>query len=83
MAHFAVHMDTTLPFRAKLGASCRGPVQSRRYRNAAAGCRKTALSSGNTKEWIAMAKQWELPAGTEEGSLLLPSESHDEGELHR
>jgi hypothetical protein len=46
------------------------------YREAAARCRKAALSSTDSKEWIVMAEQWEWLADTANGSWLLPSEDH-------
>ena len=52
------------------------------YREAAARCRKTARSSGDAKEWIAMAEQWEWLADTADGSWLLLSKGHpDSGKL--
>jgi len=52
------------------------------YREAAARCRKAALSSSDPKEWIAMAEQWEWLADTANGSWLLPSKGHhDSGQL--
>jgi hypothetical protein len=52
------------------------------YREAAARCRKAARSSSDSKEWIAMAKQWEWLADTADGSWLLSSKGHpDSGKL--
>ena len=52
------------------------------YREAAARCRKAARSSGDPKEWIAMAEQWEWLADTADGSWLLSSKGHpDSGKL--
>jgi hypothetical protein len=50
------------------------------YREAAARCRKAALSSSDPKEWIAMAEQWEWLADTANGSWLVPPKAnhHDE-----
>jgi hypothetical protein len=51
-------------------------------REAAARCRKTARSSTDPKEWIAMAEQWEWLADTADGSWLLSSKGHpDSGKL--
>ena len=43
------------------------------YREAAVRCRKAALSSTDSKEWIVMAEQGEWLADTADGSWLLPS----------
>jgi hypothetical protein len=40
------------------------------FREAAARCRKAALSSTNPKEWIFMAEQWEWLAETSDLSTI-------------
>jgi hypothetical protein len=54
------------------------PAEPRVCREAAARCRKAALSSTNQKEWIDMAEQWEWLADTADGGWGLPSKSRDD-----
>ena len=53
------------------------PTESNACREAASRCRKMASSSTNSKEWIAMAEQWELLADTEQGLSPPPSPRRD------
>jgi hypothetical protein len=49
------------------------------YREAAVRCRKAALSSIDSKEWVAMAERWEWLADTANGPWrLLPSNWRDD-----
>jgi len=56
------------------------PAEPIDCREAAARCRKTAMSSTSPKEWILMAEKWEWLANTSEGSYQSPSRSRDKGE---
>jgi hypothetical protein len=50
------------------------------YREAAARCRKAARSSSDSKEWIALAEQWEWLADTANGLWILPSRARNSHE---
>lgn len=49
------------------------PTEPSVCREAAARCRKAALSSTDPKEWILMAEQWDWLADTADGSCAMPS----------
>jgi hypothetical protein len=50
------------------------PSQPSACLEAAARCRKIALSAATPKEWIVMAEQWEWLAETSDGTHLLARE---------